>query len=152
MNLKKVKEVKKDKGFKLFDLIIYGVIAVFVAVLFTVIFTTQNKTPIAGVRICVAAEVVFEYEFGGEPSYKDGLDVEENGNSLTVTVHADNGYNKVYIDKLTKTVKVIEADCRGKQCMYFAPIENNSQLIYCSPHALRIEPLINDFNNPDIIM
>ncbi len=57
MSLKKVKEVKKDKGFKLFDLIIYGVIAVFVAVLFTVIFTTQNKTPIAGVRICVAAEV-----------------------------------------------------------------------------------------------
>ncbi|MDE6504274.1 MAG: NusG domain II-containing protein [Clostridia bacterium] len=152
MSLKKVKQVKQDKGFRLFDLIIYGAAVVLVAVLFIVIFTTQNKDPISGVRIYVSAEVVFEYEFGGQPSYKDGLEVKEDAEGLTVTVRGDKGYNVVYIDKQAKTVKVTDADCRGKQCVYFAAIDDNSKLIYCSPHALRIEPLINDFNNPDIIM
>ena len=43
MSLKKVEQVKADKGFKIWDLIIYGVIAVTVAVLFIVIFATKDE-------------------------------------------------------------------------------------------------------------
>ena len=45
MSLKKIEQVKKDKGFRLFDLIIYGVIVLTVAVLFIVIFTTRDTDP-----------------------------------------------------------------------------------------------------------
>ena len=55
MSLKKIEQVKKDKGFKLFDLIIYGVVAVLVAVLFIVVFTTRDASPLTGVRIYLRA-------------------------------------------------------------------------------------------------
>jgi len=42
MSLKKIQQVKKDKGFKIFDLIIYGIIILTVAVLFIAIFATRN--------------------------------------------------------------------------------------------------------------
>lgn len=153
MSLKKVEEVKKDRGFKPFDLIIYGVVLIIVATLFISIFATRNKDPLTGVKISVAAEVVFEYEFGGEvPKDTDRVKVEEDDKGITVTVHTDDGgTNTVYIDKTAKTAKMTEANCRGRQCLYFAAIKSNSTVIYCNPHRLKIEPLYRDIDNPNII-
>ena len=43
MSLKKIEQVKKDRGFKIFDLIVYGAVIVAVIVSFVVIFTTKNS-------------------------------------------------------------------------------------------------------------
>ena len=67
MSLKKIEQVKADKGFKIWDLVIYGVVLALTAVLFVVIFTTRNTDPLTGVEITVRGEIVFEYEFGGRP-------------------------------------------------------------------------------------
>ena len=153
MSLKKVEQVKKDKGFKLFDLIIYGVILLLVAIIFIVVFTTRNTDPLTGVKIFVNAEEVFTYEFGGEAVYYESetLTVEEDNAGITVTVHTrGNGLNVVYINKSAKTVKMTEANCKGKECGYFPEMSNNTDFIYCSPHGVKVEPLFRDLESPDI--
>lgn len=150
MSLKKIEQVKKDKGFRLFDLIIYGVIVLTVAVLFIVIFTTRDTDPLTGVRIFVDSQEVFSYEFGGEPTCSDGVTVEEDANGITVTVRTDDDLNVVYIDKSAKSVKMLEANCKGQQCMYFPEMKTNTDLIFCSPHGVRVEPFLKNYNSPNI--
>ena len=153
MSLKKIEQVKKDKGFKIFDLIIYGVILLTVAVLFIVVFTTRNTSPLTGIKIYVRAEVVFEYEFGGTlPEELDGrVEVKEDDKGITVTVRAnEKQLNVIYIDKTKKTAKMKEANCRGGQCKFFPAIDDNNKYIYCDPHGVKVEPFSRDWGNPDI--
>lgn len=151
MSLKKIEQTKRDKWFRIFDLIIYGVILVSVAVLFIVLFTTRDTSSLTGVRITVKSSVVFEYEFGKEyRKLSEDIEVEEDEKGITVTVRRGDDLNVVYIDKDKKTAKMQEANCRGKHCLYFSPLENNSQFISCSPHSVKIEPLFRDLDNPII--
>ena len=154
MSLKKIEQVKADKGFRIWDLIIYGVVALLVAVLFISIFITRNKDPLSGITISVKSESVFEYEFGGTPSVlSDMVTIEEDGKGITVTVCPRQGdLNIVYIDKSAKTVKMKEANCKGKQCLYFAAMKDNSGFIICDPHGIKIEPIIKDWDGPNIIL
>lgn len=151
MSLKKIEQVKADKGFRIWDLIIYGVLVALVVVLFIVFFVTRNPDPLTGVRVFVKGDTVFEYEFGASPvAYSDAVTVTENDKSITVTVlTADDGINVIYIYKSAKTVKMQEANCKGKQCLYFSAIKNNSGYIICDPHGIKIEPLIK---NTDFII
>lgn len=143
MSLKKVTQVKKDKGFKIFDLIIYGAIIALVAVLFIVWFTVSDRTPLGGVRVSVEGQVVFEYDFQKDEYevLSDCVTVEESGDKLTVTVIPHAGERNVIVIDKKGTVTVTEADCYGKDCKYMPDIKDNSGIIYCSPHKLRIEPL-----------
>ena len=151
MSLKKIEQIKKDRWFRIFDLIIYGVIIISVAVLFIVMFTTQDKSKLTGVKILLKSETVFEYEFGKEyRKLSDKVEVKEEGVSLTVTVRDGDNFNEVYIDTAKKTVRMSESNCRGKHCMYFAPMSDNSDFISCSPHGVKIEPLFRDLDNPII--
>ena len=50
MSLKKVEAVKKEKGFKILDLIVYGIILAIVVVLFIVVFATKNTDALSGDR------------------------------------------------------------------------------------------------------
>ncbi len=63
MSLKKIEQVKADKGFKIFDLIVYAVIIVSVAVAFTVLFTVRDDSPLSGIRVYAKGAAVFEYTF-----------------------------------------------------------------------------------------
>ena len=51
MSLKKVRQTKADKGFKIWDLIVYGAIIALAVVLFIVVFTTRDTSPLSGIRI-----------------------------------------------------------------------------------------------------
>lgn len=151
MSLKKVGEVKKDRGFRLFDLIVYGVIVLFVAVTFIVVFTTRDVNPLGGIRVYADDKTVFEYDFKSEPVYdKEKVELAEDNGNLILTVRAGGGYNKIVIDKDKKTVKVTDADCGKKDCVYTPAIKNNSGIIYCSPHRLRIVPYNFDPDNGKI--
>lgn len=151
MSLKKIEQIKTDKGFKLPDLIIYGVIILLVVALFIAVFATKNKNPLTGIRVYLETDVVFEYEFGSAPVYNDKVKIEEDGKGITVTISDGNDYNVLYIDKDKKTVKMTEANCRGKQCLYFKEISDNNKFIYCNPHRLKVEPFSRDYDDPNII-
>lgn len=154
MALKKIEQVKSDRGFKIWDLIIYGVIAVIAAVAFIVVFTTRSTSPLTGVRIYVAGEVVFVYEFGSSlTATAEGVEAEEDASGITVKITQSGGdFNEIYIDKSAKTVKMKDANCKGKHCMYFPAIDDNNKMIYCNPHRIRIEPFAVDYDSPDLIM
>lgn len=162
MSLKKVEQVKADKGFKVLDLIIYAAIAAIVAALFIVLFATRDKNPLQGIRIRVENRVVFEcnFEDGSYGALTDDGTITfkepENGEMLIVTVHTESGYNVVQIDFERRIVRVIEADCRRNDCIHStlnptAQIRDNNSMIYCSPHAVMIEPLeyVPNFDTPD---
>ena len=152
MSLKKIEQVKQDRGFKLFDIIIYGAVVLIVAVLFIVLFTTQDKSSLSGIRIMLKAQVVFEYEFGGDdPLYiADCVTLEEKEHGFNVIIENDGDKNVIFINTDKNTVKMVDANCRGKQCMYFAAMDDNSDFIYCSPHGIKLEPLKMDFDSPVI--
>ena len=108
MSLKKIQQVKKDRGFALFDLIIYGVLIAVVAALFVVVFTAFNREPLTGVRVSVRAEAVFEFTFGGQLSVlSEDVTYDEDSKGITVTVQSDDGFNVIYIDKQNRSVKML---------------------------------------------
>ncbi len=154
MSLKKTGQVKKDKGFKLFDLIIYGALVLLVTALFLGIFLTRDTSPLTGVRILYGNQTVYEYSFeDGETVCADCVEKREESGGITLKITAEGGFNTVYIDKAAHTVKVTESDCSShRDCVYFPAIADNSSFISCVPHKLTIEPLGYDYDNGTIIM
>ena len=148
MALKKIEQVKQDRGFKLFDIIIYGAIILIVVVLFIVLFTTRNTDPLTGVKITYKAQIVFEYEFAsGIKKQSEQIDVDEDEKGITITIRSDDDYNIIYIDKSKNSVKMKDSNCsKRKDCIYFGEIKNNSGYIICNPHGVKIEPLISNFD------
>lgn len=156
MSLKKVAEVKKDKGFKIWDLIIYGAVVLIAAALFIAVFATRNTDPLSGVRISVKEgvfadyKVVFEYNFSDEPSFDaETVQVDDKDGKITVTVKTGgNGINVVEIDKKARTATVTEANCRSRRCVYSPTIKDNSRDIHCDTHGLKVEPFTYNPDNP----
>lgn len=143
MSLKKVTQVKSDKGFRIWDILIYAVILVVVAAIFIAVFTTRDTSPLEGIRIYSRGEAVFEYAFNKDEYKILGgsveIDVSDSGQTLTVKVTSDLGYNTVEIQK-KGLVKVIDADCATKDCIHMLDIKDNSGAIICTPHGFRIVP------------
>lgn len=153
MSLNKVTEVKADKGFKIRDLAVYGAVILIIAVIFIAVFVTRDTSPLKGVKIYTDEVLVFEYNFtNGE--YKNSsletVTVTPAENSLKIKITANGGYNVVEINTKERAVKVTEADCGKRDCVYTAAITNSSGMIYCSPHKLRILPY--DFEADDNII
>lgn len=156
MAIKKVEQVKADKGFRIWDLIIYGVIIVLVATLFIVVFGTRDKSPFKGVRVVLANEVIYEYDFenGKEVSRNSKYveTVEDDGESFVLKVSVgEDGFNYIRIDK-SGSVKMTDANCGKRDCVYMGEMKDNNSLIYCSPHRLKIIPYDFDVDDGDIIM
>ena len=151
MSLKKIEQIKQqDKGFKLFDILIYAAVILIVAVLFIALFTTRDTSSLTGVQISVKAQVVFEYQFGDENplTCAEGVEWNRDGEGITITVDIDGDKNIIYLNTAKKTAKMIEANCRTKQCTKFPTMTKNSDFIYCSPHGLNVQPLKKDLDDP----
>ena len=155
MSLKKVNQVKADKGFKIFDLIIYGVVIALVVVLFVVIFFTSDNSPLKGIRIYVRNEIAYEYDFDkGQRTLNGNFTeiVSQNDDEVILRINTGDGdYNIVRIDR-KGSVKVTEANCGKNDCVYTPEIKNSSGVIYCSPHRLRIVPFDFDIDDGNIII
>ena len=152
MSLKKVESVKKDRGFKLADLIIYAVIALAVLSLFLAVFLTRNDSPLKGVRIFIEDKEVFVCDFeSSEYSVSDERATVVEGQTLEVKITVNSGYNIVSIDMSARTAKVTEADCRGRDCVHTPEIKDSGGIIYCSPHSVRVEPFGYEPDNSVIV-
>ena len=157
MSLKKVAEVKKDRGFKIWDLTIYGTVLLLAAALFIAVFATRNTDPLSGVRISVRDgvfseyKVVFEYGFGGEPNILDteAVETEDKDGILKVTVKTGaHGYNIIEIDKKARTATVTDANCKSRRCVYTPAITDNNRDIHGDTHGLKVEPFSFNIDNP----
>lgn len=159
MSLERVEQVKKRKPFALWDILVYGILAAFILILFIVFVFTADTSPISGIKIYVKEEVVFTYEFGGKEEIATGWEervttVREE-NEYFVTVRTERGYNTVAIDLVNKSAKMRDTDCdrleQGKQCL-LEQVTNNSEKISCLPHFLFVRPLDGeeDFDHPTI--
>ena len=151
MALKKVEQVKADKGFKIWDLIIYGAIIVIVVVLFITIFAVRDTSPFKGIRVVLYSDVIYEYDF------ENGKEISCNAKYVEITENSDDkivlrvnigdgDYNCIQINK-SGSVKMIEANCGKQDCVYTPELKDNNGVIYCSPHRLKIIPY--DFNVDD---
>lgn len=142
MSEKTLENVKKDKGFQVFDLILYGVVVLIIAVSFIAIFATKDKSPLKGVCVYLEEKEVFKYDFEND-SYEiaEGYNVEvsDKGSSLQVRISTEDGYNLIEIEK-KGIVRIKEADCHGRDCVYSPAISDSSGIIFCSPHRLKIVP------------
>lgn len=160
MSQKKIEQVRKTKYFRLWDLLVYGIVIAVVVALFLTVFLTTDKSPTSGFVVRQKDKVVFTYYFDSdkyEYSLTDGIIcVDEEDSSVlkfTVRVKDGDGYNKVEVDKLNKSVKVTDANCSlfKKDCVYTPAIKDNSTTISCLPHEMYIEPLIKSVQNPEEI-
>lgn len=137
-----LENIKKDKGFKIFDLAVYGVIVLIIAVTFIAVFATKDSSPLKGVCVYLNEAVVFEYDFENDSYEKaEGYDIEvsDKGESLQIKISVKEGYNLIEIDK-KGSVRIKEADCHGRDCVYSPAITDSNGIIFCSPHLLKITP------------
>ena len=156
MSQKRIDQVRSDRGFKIFDLIIYGTIAVFVAALFIAVFVTRNSQPLSGFRVYLQNELIYEYDFEKAESKIYVSDrISENAaeeGKLLVTVHTGGGFNKIEINLVGKEVRVTDSDCGKRDCVYTPAITDGGGIIFCSPHRLKIEPYGFDYDGGNIII
>lgn len=159
MSLKKIGQVKEGKYFRIWDLLVYGFIALIIAALFLTVFLTKDNSPSEGFTVRYADKLVFTYYYSTDKyeidnSYGNIEIGEEDGESLTLTFRTPDkkGYNVIFIDKLNKSVKVTDADCSlHKDCVYTPAIKDNSSIISCPPHKMFIEPLARKIDDPQDI-
>ena len=155
MSLKKVEQVKADKGFKLPDIIVYVAVLALVAVLFVVIFVTRDDSPLKGIRIYVRNEIVYDYDFKEGQRTLNGAYVQrisEDDTAVVLRINTGDGdYNKVYINK-KGSVRVTEANCGKNDCVYTPELKNSGGIIYCSPHRMKIIPFDFDIDDGKIII
>ena len=152
MSLKKVNQVKKDRFFKIWDILIYGIVAVVIVALFLAVTLTQDTGALTGINIYYQDALAFTYDFE-EDEYdirlENNIRVEaENSDHITL-IFCENGgsfdgpadYNIIEIDKRERAVQVTESDCSNRRdCVFTQPIGNSAGVIVCTPHNLRIVP------------
>ncbi|MCD8201841.1 MAG: hypothetical protein LUD47_07245 [Clostridia bacterium] len=151
MSIKKIDQIKKkDKGFKIWDIVIYVLIVLAVVALFLAVFLTRSKDALAGFYVYYKSDIVFDYDFSDfeilecDPAHV--IVEEETNTSLTIRFFVDEespyeDCNVIFVDKEELSVDVIEADCSShKECYYMDPITDTGSAIICSPHRMNIIP------------
>lgn len=158
MSIKIFNQVKKDRGFKPSDLIIYVVVLILIGTSFWLSYALFPTNEMHGFEVLYKNVRVFLYDFERDEYKIEDSDciqvLDSNDEELTVkfSVYDGDGYNLIYVKKTKRSVSVIEADCSTrKDCVFAAAITNCSQTIICTPHDLIILP-IGDVNGEDIIL
>ena len=149
MSLKKVQQVKKDKLFRLWDILIYGIIIAVIVVLFVVFVFTSSGGTATGIEVYYDNVLAFSYSFETdeyEIYLEDNISVEEDSDDVLIVIFCtDDGslqelvnYNLIEIDKTACTASVTEADCsNSKECVNSPAIPNSFNLpITCVIHRL----------------
>ena len=63
MSLKKVEQEKKDRFFRIWDILVYGVIIVVVVALFLAVTLTADKSSLTAISAYYDNGVAFSYDF-----------------------------------------------------------------------------------------
>jgi hypothetical protein len=146
VSLKKVEQVRSDKGFKIYDLIIYAAVILVIVALFLSFVVFRDTTKIDGISVYLKNELAFTYTFDGDEYNvvkSENIEIISNDSTeLNIKILSDDdGYNLLTINKIEGWADVTEANCSTrKDCVYMDRIEEKSQGIFCTPHGLKILP------------
>ena len=143
---------KKDKLrlFRLPDLIIYAVVTIIVLSLFLIPLLSLKKGTLNGFDIYKEGKLIFSLSFENYEKYfldKDSeqlVEISYKENAMLIKVFKDSekkDFNLIFSNLKEKSVSVTESTCSiKKDCTHFKPIVNNSGVIICEPHGLKILP------------
>ncbi len=145
-------QLKNNKTgiFKLPDLIIYGIVVLLVSSLFLIPLLNKSSGDFNGFDVYKNGEIIFSLSFDDKYAYsvnensKDLVEVSYGDNKVTVKIFTDENkkdYNLISCDLQEKSVCVVDSTCSvRKDCVSFKPIVDNSGVIICQPHGLKILP------------
>lgn len=161
MNNSVLESVKKSKFFKPFDIVIYSLVLVIILCFFLIFVVFKSDNNVLGFKVNIDNQdvIYFEYEKG-----IDGFTFEHNYSTLTQTKKIENSievkiftneqktaFNLLQIDLENKCVKMLDSNCKNKDCTHFKGISSDSGSIICVPHNL-IVSAITEKPNKDIVI
>ncbi|MBQ8426709.1 MAG: hypothetical protein IJX16_02990 [Clostridia bacterium] len=141
---------KNSKPFGLWDIAIYLTVALLVFVLFLVFIIIPHFSEKDGYGFIVECDgnTVITYHYGSEnfnvnEDFISRVEITKTEGGYEVTLYTSldkSGFNTLLVNERDKTVKMLNSDCRSKQCTYLHAI-GGSGIIYCAPRLLKITPL-----------
>ncbi len=143
----------ENKYGKLFlggDVFVYCSLFFCLVLLFVFLVAPKNTATCNGFSVFQDDKTVFTFTFEKssplkiESDYENLTEVSFNQDGYTITVYTNQertAYNKIYVDTVNLTAKVIESNCSERKDCYHAPAIKTNGTIYCSPHHLLIKPL-----------
>ena len=128
--MKNAKDSLTKKPFKVFDIIVYAVLAAAIVCLFLFVRPESGRS----IEVLYKGERVLIYDLStNNYSFSDTVEkLSEN----KFRIKTENGFNDVEINIDKKTATVTDADCAGKECV---AMSLNSGAIVCVPHSLVIK-------------
>ena len=141
---KSLSEVKKEKFFSKWDLIIYSLIVVLEIGLFCVVATVDNnETVLNKIEVYYRENVIYEYDFlknNGIINEIKYCSVSEKsfGDYTEIKITVPEGKNTLIVSD--GKAYMSEADCSAyPECVHnFQPIKKGGEIIVCLPHKLKV--------------
>lgn len=154
-----ISDFKKSKFFYLRDVFVYLFLAVFVFILFLcfVIIPSSNNDKSNGFIVEYDGKTIITHYYGTEDfdidvSFINLVDTTKTETGFHLTIYTStnrDGYNLLAVNESEKSIKMLDSDCRSKQCTYLHEIGSNG-IIYCAPRLLKISPINGSGNIPPI--
>ena len=136
-----LKRYKNDRFFKPFDLIIYIVIALIVALSIISLIALTKTTDTDGFKVVKNGQEVFSYTYKNgiliNADFKDNVTVNSDG---TITVTFDGKHNTLKFNDDEKWVQVVDANCKTHDCITAGKLKSNG-VILCLHNNVKILPL-----------
>ncbi len=153
MSRKTIENIKTNKPFMWWDILVYVLLALLVVGLFWGIVWSKDNDKITAVEIVQNDIVILTYDFATDEmkTYSSfvKVDTTSHGYMVTVTNQDGKGFNKMAINIYEKSVDVVDANCsRSKECMHTRPITHNTDSIICMPHSLIIRAVSDTIKPP----
>lgn len=141
---KSLSEIKKEKFFSKWDLIIYSLIVVLEIGLFCVVATVDNdETVLNKIEVYYRENVIYEYDFlknNGIINEIKYCSVSEKsfGDYTEIKITVPEGKNTLIVSD--GKAYMSEADCSAyPECVHnFQPIKKGGEIIVCLPHKLKV--------------
>lgn len=153
-NTARIEKIKNSAPFKKFDIFLYSIIAVIVLCLFLFLVIIPKTEATQGFCVAQGETEILNFNFqNSHLNVNDGYkgQVLHDSKNQTVTIYTSTDkseYNVIQYDVENKTVKVIESNCQGKDCINFPEVSSDGGVIYCLPHNLKITPLVVTASEP----
>lgn len=157
MSQKKISQVILDKGFRFFDIVVYGCIILMTIIFFCVFVFFKGEKHFDGIQILYRGECIFTYEFASDHYVilaDDFIEIiSKDQLCFEVKIYsAENEYNIICIDKQHECVYMLDANCSfRKDCVHMNALScDNLVPISCVPHAILIVALDYTVDNGTI--
>lgn len=149
LKVKNYEKIKQNKPFEINDIFVYLIIVVLIFSLFFCLIILPKSTTSNGFLVYKNQDKVLTYLHSQntvivEDDFLSLVQIEKGQNSTTIKIYHDKNkdkYNVIVFDHQSKKAKMQQSTCSQSKDCTFLPAIDNSGMIYCAPHDLKIVPL-----------